>query len=124
MTVRPFESFDFGPVGLRHHQPHSPWTKTSLILNIPHNDRALLILCLLERRLRGNERLRCPIIHELIYLLGPKSAIACCNDQRQQTSSDKVTYDFFWVEYVGDKRYLIANRTRKSSTADRTGSFW
>jgi hypothetical protein len=42
--------------------------------------------------------------------------------RNERTSSVNGT-KFGFVEYFGANRYLTANKNKKSSTADRTGSF-
>ena len=104
---------------LRHHDVLS-----GILDGAPNNDGPFLILRFFERRLRRYKRFRRPVVHKLVNLLleGQQFDRGCTG--RAQASSDNVTYDFFCVEYLGDRRYRMANKTRKSSTADRTGSFW
>jgi hypothetical protein len=65
--VRPFDSFDFGPVGLNVPRQRNP--SAVVIFCAPNDDRSLLILCFFERSLGRYERFGGPLVDELINLL-------------------------------------------------------
>ena len=69
MTVRPFASFDLGPVGLGNCQWPGVNGAANLRGVIPNNHRPLLVLGLFKCGLRGDQGLWSPVIYELIDLL-------------------------------------------------------
>ena len=70
MTLRPFDNFDLGPVGLEHFQLNK-YPKLGVLGRIPNDYWSLVILCLLERCLGCDQRLRGPFVHQLVDLLFP-----------------------------------------------------
>jgi len=93
VTMRPFDSFDFGPVGLRPLSV-SPIQQHGHAFGYAPNDHwPLFILGLFEGRLGRDEWFRCPVINKLVDLLlhVSISAGAAKEDKPRQTESRMIS---------------------------------
>ena len=104
MTVRPLDNLDFGPVGLWRVSSAGHPSLKRVYGGAPHNYRALFVLRFFEGRLRSYKGFRRPILNEFIDLLFRRQQQSRRHRERAQASSDRVTYDLFCVEYLGERR--------------------
>ncbi len=93
MTMRPFDSFDFGPVGLRQRSVSPVQQRNHAIGDAPDDHWPLLILGLFEGRLGRYQWFRCPVINKLIDLLVhvSNSAGAWKDDKPHQIGSRMIS---------------------------------
>lgn len=104
MTVRPLDNFDFGPVGLRRVSSACHSSLKRVERGAPNYYRSLFVLRFFEGSLRSYKGFRGPILNEFIDLLFRRQQLSRRERERAQASSDRVTYDFFCVEYLGERR--------------------